>query len=433
MVGMNYKLAELEKKGTPIYAGIVGAGQMGRGMVGQMMSMKGMRPAVVVDVQLDNAKNAYRNAGLTEGKDFAAAQTIEEGNTLLESGKFVVTTNNELATKCCKIDCAVDATGVPEVGAKVAIDAINSGKHIVMLNVETDVCIGHILYKLANNAGVIYSGSAGDEPGAVLELYDFADALGFDVRVIGKGKNNVIDYDCTPETVAEEAKRKGASAKMICSFKDGTKTMVEMTAMANATGFLPDVMGAHGAAGTVKELPDLLSLKSEGRGGVLNSYRTVEYINGVAPGVFIIIASDQPDINHELAYLSMGNGPNYVLYRPYHLTSLETPLTVAKACIDHVPSIVPRAGLVAETGTVAKRDLKKGEKLDGIGGFTIRGTFISAKEAKEKNVLPMGLVNKSTEMLRDVKRGELITYADVKLDDTTLMVQLRRLQDALFI
>jgi predicted homoserine dehydrogenase-like protein len=430
---MNYKLAELEKQGKPIYVGIVGAGQMGRGMVSQVMSMKGMRPAVVVDVALDNAKNAYKEAGLSEGKDFAAAETVEEGNKLLNAGKFVVTSNNELATKCDIINCAVDATGVPEVGAKVAIDAINNGKHIVMLNVETDVCIGHILYKMANNAGVIYSGSAGDEPGAVMELYDFADALGFEVRVVGKGKNNVIDYDCTPETVAEEAKRKGASAKMICAFKDGTKTMVEMTAMANATGFLPDVMGAHGAAGQVKDLPDLLSLKSEGRGGVLSSYRTVEYINGVAPGVFIIIASKLPDINHELAYLSMGNGPNYVLYRPYHLTSLETPLTVAKACIDHVPSIVPRAGLVAETGTIAKRDLKAGEKLDGIGGFTIRGTFVSAKEAKEKNILPMGLVNKNTEMLRDIKKGEPITYADVKLDESTLMVQLRKLQDALFV
>ena len=431
MVGMNYKLAELEKEGKPIYAGIVGAGQMGRGMVSQMMSMKGMRPAVVADVAPDNAKNAYIEAGLSEGKDFARAETVEEGNKILDSGKFVVTSNNELPAKCRAIHCTVDATGIPEAGAKVAVDAINNNKHIVMLNVETDVCIGPVLYKMANDAGVIYSGSAGDEPGAVMELYDFADALGFEIRVIGKGKNNAIDYECTPETAAEEAKRKGASAKMLCSFKDGTKTMVEMTAMANATGFLPDVMGAHGASGQVKDLPDLLSLKSEGRGGILTSYRTVEYINGVAPGVFIIIASKLPDINHELTYLGMGSGPNYVLYRPYHLTSLETPLTVAKVCIDRIPSIVPRAGMTAETGTVAKRDLKAGEKLDGIGGYTIRGTFISAGEAKEKKILPIGLVNKNTEMLRDIKKGALITYNDVKLDENTLIVQLRKNQDAL--
>lgn len=433
MIGMNYKLQKLEAEGKPIYASVVGAGQMGRGMVGQMLSMKGMRPAVVVDVAIENAKNAYNHAGLTEGKDYVAAQTIEEGNKILAEGKFVVTTNNEIATKCERIDCAVDATGVPEVGAKVAIDAINNKKHIVMLNVETDVCIGHILYKLATNAGVVYTGSAGDEPGAVIEMFDFAEALGFDVRVVGKGKNNPLALECNPDTVADIAKEKGSSAKMITAFKDGTKTMVEMTAMANATGFLPDVVGGHGASGTVKDLPDLLSLKSEGRGGILNNYGIIDFINGVAPGVFIIISTDQPDILHELNYLSMGKGPNFCLYRPYHLTSLETPLSVAKACIDHEPTIVPRKGLVAETVTVAKKDLKKGEHLDGIGGYTIRGTFISAKEAKEKNLLPMGLVNKNTVLTRDIKNGEYITYDDVILDESSLMLQLRKLQDALFL
>lgn len=433
MIGLNYKLEKLEQEGKPILAGIVGAGQMGRGMVGQMMSMKGMRPAVVVDVVLENARSAYNNAGLTEGKDYVVAQTVQEGNRLLEQGKFVVTSNNELASKCDLIDCAVDATGVPEVGAKVAIDAINNKKHICMLNVETDVCIGHVLYKLAQNAGVVYTGSAGDEPGAVIEMFDFAEALGFEVRVVGKGKNNKVDYDATPDSVAEEARRKGASSKMICAFKDGTKTMVEMTAMANATGFVPDVAGAHGPAGTVKELPDILSLKSEGRGGVLDSYGVIEYVDGVAPGVFIIISTDQPDIKHELTYLSMGDGPNFCLYRPYHLCSLETPLSVAKACIDGEPTIAPRQGFVAETGTVAKRDLKSGETLDGIGGFTVRGTFIDAQEAKEKNILPMGIVGKNTKMVRDVKKGEMITYNDVELDENTLMVQLRKLQDELFV
>jgi Predicted homoserine dehydrogenase len=187
MLGLNYKLAQLEENGKHIMTSIVGAGQMGRGMVGQIMSMKGMRPAVVVDINIENAINAYQHAGLKEG-DYMIANTISEANELLAKGKFIVTDNPEIATKTDLIDCAVDATGVPEVGAKVAIDSINAGKHIVMLNVEADVCIGPMLYKMAQSAGVVYTGSAGDEPGSVLELYDFADALGFDVRVIGKGK-----------------------------------------------------------------------------------------------------------------------------------------------------------------------------------------------------------------------------------------------------
>ena len=433
MINMMYKLQKLEDEGKPIKASIVGAGQMGCGMAAQMTVMKGMDPVVVVDVVLENAKRAYLDSGYKEGEDFVEAETVEEANKLLAEGKFIVTKNNEIATKCDIIDCAVDATGVPEVGAKVAMDAINAGKHICMLNVETDVCIGHLLYKLANNAGVVYTGSAGDEPGAVVEMYDYAKGLGFDVKVVGKGKNNPLALECTPETVAEIAKEKGASPKMICAFKDGTKTMVEMTAMANATGFVPDVTGAHGAESDVAHLNDVLSLKSEGRGGVLDNYGVIEYINGVAPGVFVIIGTDQPDIAAELTYLSMGPGPNYTLYRPYHLTSLATPMSVAKACIDHEPTIVPRCGRVAETIAVAKKDMKAGEMLDGIGGYTIRGTFMAASEADRQNALPMGLVDKKTQLVHDKKAGEVITYDDVVLNNDNLIVQLRKLQDELFI
>lgn len=430
MLGLNYKLAQLEENGKHIMTSIVGAGQMGRGMVGQIMSMKGMRPAVVVDINIENAINAYQHAGLKEG-DYMIANTISEANELLAKGKFIVTDNPEIATKTDLIDCAVDATGVPEVGAKVAIDSINAGKHIVMLNVEADVCIGPMLYKMAQSAGVVYTGSAGDEPGSVLELYDFADALGFDVRVIGKGKNNKVDKTSNPDSVLEEATLKGVSPKMLTSFKDGTKTMVEMTAMSNATGYLPDIMGGHGAKGIVSELPDLFRLKSEG--GILNNYGIVDYIDGVAPGVFIIVSTEQPDIIHELNYLSMGKGPNYVLYRPYHLCSLETPLSVAKAVIDGVPTIAPRKGLVSETITVAKRDLVAGEYLDGIGGFSIYGSFEKASVANVKGALPMGIVNKKTKMVNAVKKGEIVTYADVALDNDSLMVQLRKIQDTLYL
>ncbi|MCL2842019.1 MAG: NAD(P)-dependent oxidoreductase [Oscillospiraceae bacterium] len=429
MIGMNHKLTQLEQSGTPIITSIVGAGQMGRGLAAQITAMQGMRPAVLVDAELTRARLAYTNAGLTEGQDFGYAETVAEGNRLLAEGKFVASTNTALATQCATVHCVVEATGIPDVGARVAMDAIDNKKHIVMLNVETDVCIGNLLYKKATEAGVVYTGSAGDEPGAVMELYDFACALGFEVRAMGKGKNNKIDYDCTPDTVAEEAAQRGLSARMLCSFKDGTKTMVEMTAMANATGFLPDVIGGHGPKCSVKDLPDVLSLKSEGRGGILNSYGVVEYVDGIAPGVFVIFHADQSDIVHELTYLNMGDGPNFCLYRPYHLCSLETPLSVARACIDGEPTIVPRAGIVAETGTVAKVDLKAGDALDGIGGYTIRGTFLSAVEAREKRVLPMGLVDRNTRVIRDVAKGALITYNDVALDESSLVLQLRREQD----
>lgn len=431
MINMMTKLQQREDEGNPIKASIVGAGQMGRGLVAQMLGMKGMDPAVVVDIDVENAKKAFTNSGKVENVDFIYTDDLNEANKLLEEGKFIVTTNNEIATMADAIDCAVDATGVPEVGAKVAMDSIRSGKHIVMLNVETDVVIGHLLKKLADEEGVIYTGSAGDEPGAVIEMFDYAKALGFDVKVVGKGKNNELELEATPETVAEIAKEKGASSKMICAFRDGTKTMVEMTAMANATGFKPDITGAHGASSDVKGLNDVLSLKSEGRGGVLDNYQVVEYINGVAPGVFVIVGTDKKDVAAELEYLSMGSGPNYTLYRPYHLTSLETPMSVAKAVIDHEPTIIPRFGRVAETIAVAKKDMKAGEKLDGIGGYTVRGTFMSAEEADNTNALPMGLIDNKTVLNRDVKNGDILTYDDVLLNEDSLIVQLRKLQDQL--
>jgi len=372
MWGMNHKLAALDAKGKYISAAIVGAGQMGRGMVSQMMLMKGMRPSVLVDIVADNAITAFHEAGVPQAQ-YGVTNVLHEANSLLEQGKYVVTENADIAAKANIIDVVIDATNVPEVGAKVAIDSINNRKHIVMLNVETDVVIGPLLKKLADNAGVIYTGSAGDEPGSVMELFDFANALGFDVRVIGKGKNNKVDLECNPDTVFEEAKQKNMNPKMLTAFKDGTKTMVEMTAMSNATGYLPDVRGGHGAVGSVKELPNLFRLKSEG--GILNQYHTIDYINGVAPGVFVIVSSELPVIKEELAYLSMGDGPNYVLYRPYHLTSLETPLSVAMAVLDHLPTIVPIGAPVSETITVAKKDLKSGAMLDGIGGYTVYGVF----------------------------------------------------------
>lgn len=430
MLGLNYKLSTLEERGEQIKVSIVGAGQMGKGMVSQMMSMQGIKPAIVVDIKVENAINAYKKAGVSDD-DIKVVKNLKEANKWLESGRYIVTDIAEIAAKANLIQVVVDATGVPEVGAKIAIDAITNKKHIVMLNVETDVVIGPLLKKMADNAGVVYTGSAGDEPGAVKELYDFADALGFEVRVVGKGKNNKVDLECNPDTVSEEAFRRGISPKMLTAFKDGTKTMVELTAMSNATGFVPDVRGGHGAKAKVEELPKLLSLKAEG--GILNQYGIVEYINGVAPGVFAIVSSKLPEVHKEMQYLSMGCGPNYVLYRPYHLCSLETPLSVVKAVLDHQPTIVPIRGPISETITVAKKDLKSGTKLDGIGGFTVYGTVERFNISQKMGAVPLGLVNKNTLLKKDVKKGDIITYDMVHLDQDSLIVQLRKLQDRFFV
>ncbi|HHW01954.1 MAG TPA: NAD(P)-dependent oxidoreductase [Thermoanaerobacterales bacterium] len=426
MLNLNTRLKQLEESGKKINIGLVGAGQMGRGMTSQMFCMKGIRPAVISDINLDNAKKAYTLAGINSD-DIAVAKTPSEAEEAMSRNKYVVTDNFEVVTKALPVDVVIDATGVPEVGAEIALESIYNGKHIVMLNVETDVTVGPILKKMADSAGVVYTVSAGDEPGAIKELYDFADGMGFEVVVAGKGKNNPLNLDANPDTVREKAEAQKMNPKMLASFVDGTKTMVEMTAVSNAIGFLPTKRGMIGPKATVKELPKLLSLKEEG--GILERYQVVEYINGIAPGVFVIVRTNLPAILEEMAYLSMGEGPNYVLYRPYHLTSIETPLSAARAYIYHEPTIAPKGAPVSETVTVAKKDLKAGEHLDGIGGFTIYGVIDTYENARKQNALPIGLVNKNVVLKKDVKKGETITYDMVTLDESSLILQLRRMQE----
>lgn len=429
MLGMNYRLKDLEEKNKPIKVGIIGAGQMGRGLISQLYKMKGMTPSVVCDLDVNKVLHAFSKSNIHEG-DYVITNNLSQANDAIKKGKIVVSEDKQIASFVEATDCVVDATGFTDIGAEIAVDTINNGKNIVMLDVEADVVVGPILKKKADKAGVIYTGSAGDEPGAVKEMFDFSEALGFDIKVIGKGKNNEVDYSCTPDSIRDYAISRGVSPKMQCSFSDGTKNMVELCCMANSTGLVPDVRGGHGPKSDIKNLDKVLCLKEEG--GILNNYGVVEWVNGIAPGVFVIVSSDLEFIHHEMQYLRIGDGPNYVLYRPYHLCGMETPLTIARAVLDKAPTIVPMDGLVCEAITIAKKDLKKGESIDGIGGFCTYGTIDKREVAKELNALPIGLINKNTKMAKDVKKGEIITYDDVILDEDSLLVKLRKEQDKIW-
>ena len=433
MLNMDKKLAKREEEGKIIRAGIVGAGQMGRGMVTQMALMKGIMPAIVSDIKFENVINAFHYAGISD-ENIAVAKTLEEANRYMEQGKYVATENSDLISQANLVEVAIDVTGVPEVGVKIAIDAMNNKKHVVMMDVETDVVIGSYLKKLGDKNGVIYTGSAGDEPGAVMELYSFARAMGMEVVVMGKGKNNKLDYDCNPDTVLEEATRRKMSPRMLTSFKDGTKTMVEMTAMSNATGFIPDVIGGHGPSASPKDrcadLNEIFKLKKDG--GILEKHHVVEYVNGIAPGVFVTVTTQNEEIAYQMGYHSMGPGPLWTLYRPYHLCNLETPLTVAKIVIDGEPTIIPLDGPVSECITVAKRDLKAGETIDGIGGYTTYGSIATAQETYEKGSVVYALVNKNARMKCDVKKGTLLTLDMVDLDTSTQLYQVRKEQDKMY-
>jgi predicted homoserine dehydrogenase-like protein len=408
VLNLNQKLRELEASGRPIRVGVVGAGQMGTGLIAQINQLRGMRVVAVADIDLSRARRALDLAGIE---------------------KAIVTDHALSLARALEVDVVVEATGLPEIGAEVALAAIEGKKHVVMLNAEADVTVGHLLARKAKEAGVIYTGSAGDEPAAAKELYDFADALGFEILVAGKGKNNPLRQTAVPADLAAEAKAKNMNPKMLCSFVDGTKTMVEMTCLANATGLTIDRVGMHGVEAGLSEVVGKLRLEAEG--GVLGRYGVVEFVNGIAPGVFVIVRTRQEVVLETMRYLKMGDGPNFLLYRPYHLTSLETPISAARAVIYNEPTIVSQGAPVAETVAVAKRTLDATDKLDGLGNTTVYGTILTAAGARNSGALPLGLAINGTRLRRKVAAGQVLTYDDVDLPDLPI-VALRREQDALF-
>ncbi|HQZ20793.1 MAG TPA: SAF domain-containing protein [Thermoflexales bacterium] len=422
------KLRERAAKQGPLRVGLVGAGQMGTGLISQIERMEGAQVVAVADVVPGRPAASFVEASVKASvKEINDAKAAADH--IRQSGRVAMNNADEMA-RIENVDVIVEATGVPEVGAKVCLAAIQAGKHIINMNVETDATVGYILNRKAKEAGVIYSLAAGDEPGAIKEIYDFADVLGFDIVMVGKGKNNPLDRTATPDTCAARAAEQQMSPKMLCSFVDGTKTMVEMTSIGNGLGFPPEITGAHGPACEVKDLAKVFVPQSEG--GILKGTKVVDYaVGSVAPGVFVIITTDQPKIIKDLKYLRLnGHGNNWALYRPYHLANLETPMSIVRAVIYGEATLATEHPFVAETIAYAKRDLNPGDKVDALGGFTVYGMIERADVARKGDQLPLGLAVGGV-IKHAVAKGQPIRYADIDLNETQTIVKLRREQDAL--
>ena len=428
MYEMDTRLLEREQQGLPILAAIIGAGQMGAEIVAQISLMKGMRPAIVVDIKQETVENAFRDAGLFDNAVFT--NDINAANRAITEGKLVGTTNWHLATRADDIEVVVDCTGFPELGARITMDCISNRKHIVMMNVECDVTIGPLLRRLCNRAGVVYSLTAGDEPGSIVELYRFARSIGYDVVAAGKGKNNPLNIKATPSDPewAEKAKARKMEARMLIEFVDGSKTMIEMAAVSNATGLVPDVRGMHCAKCNIKDLAKVFSLREQG--GILSKKGCVDFaIGDVAPGVFVIVTTQNAKIRASMIQRDMGEGPNYLLYRPYHLCSGETPITIAQAAIYNESTAHPMDYLTSECITIAKRNLKKGDMLDRIGEHCYRGSIELHSIAMANNFLPLGLAY-GAKLKCDVQEETVLTYDMVEFDEkNSMLLQLRRIQD----
>ena len=436
------RLVQREQDGNPIGVAIVGIGHMGSGVAYQISKMKGIRVSILAEIDVEKALDVYSAIGIPKG-DVIVTNRPDEARDAVRRGRPVVTEDGELPAYIDDVDAVVEATGLPEIGARVAYSSIMRKKHTIMLNVETDVVVGPILSELAKNAGVVYSIAAGDQPGAICEMYDWAVSLGLDVVAAGRGTwSRPGGQYLTPDSFYESAERVGGSAKMLCSFHDRTKPQIEMAVTANILGLVPDIRGMHEPFAYVDDLQNLFSLKEDG--GILSQTGVVELANCYTPegeevlkgtsggGVFLVVTSDHPGIQKNLKHIFRrveGAGPNYALYRPYHLTCVETPYSVVRACLYGETTGAAKNHLLTEVITSAKKDLKAGEILDGGGGYTVYGLIEKADVARKEDLLPLGFAE-DIPLIRDIPKDSPIKKSDVKLNTDSFLYKLRELQDA---
>ncbi len=428
LTGLAKDLAARGETGKPIRIGLVGAGEMGTDIVSRVAHMRGIAIGAISELKPGAARRSVEIAYGNE-VNVVEVSTADAANAAMERGSIALTDNVQALLEAGLIDVVVDATGIPSVGAEIGLAAMERGKHLVMMNVEADVTIGAYLRSEADRLGVVYSLGAGDEPSSCMELIEFVSAMGHRIVSAGKGKNNPLNIDATPDVYLDEAMRRHMNPRMLVEFVDGSKTMVEMAAIANATGLIPDKPGMHGPAAGRDELNQVLVPASAG--GVLSSGDgRVDYTigKGVAPGVFVVAEMDHPRIRERMEDLKMGKGPYFTFLRPYHLTSLEVPLTCARAVLYGKADMVPLPRPVAEVCAVAKRDLAVGDTLDQIGEYCYRAWIMEAAEARAAGAIPCGLLA-GARVTAAVRKGDLITRANTSVPADSKIALLRARQD----
>src|ERR1700736_5076536 len=411
----------------PVQVGLIGAGKFGSMFLNQVPTMPGVEVSVIADLDPERARNACRTVGWDIDR-IARTAFVASG-----------------AEACAdpSVEVIVEATGSPPAGIAHARAAIAAGKHIVMVNVEADVLAGPLLAEEARAEGVVYSLAYGDQPALVCELVDWARACGFAVAAAGKGTKYLPAYHIvTPDDVwahygltPEEARRGGMNPQMFNSFLDGTKSAIEMAAIANATGLAVPANGLAFPPCGVDDLPHVL--RATKAGGVLEQDGMVEVVSSLERdgrpvfrdlrwGVYVVLKA--PNDYARACFKEYGlktdpSGWYAAMYKPYHLIGLELGMSVLSAALRGEPTGQPR-DFRGDVVAIAKRQLRAGETLDGEGGYTVWGKLVPAQRSLAEGALPIGLAHE-VPLLRDVAAGEIVRWSDVTVPDTEA-VRVRR-------
>jgi predicted homoserine dehydrogenase-like protein len=444
-VNLYAKLVERDIAGRPIRIGLIGAGKFGTMFLTQVRRTAGMHLVGLADLDVTRAKGQLASAGWDAAR-YAAASL---GDALKARTTFV-TDDADALVACPNIDVIVEATGDPKTGTRFALKAIEHGKHIVMVNVEADALAGPLLARKARAAGVVYSLAWGDQPALICEQVDWARACGFKVISAGKGTRYHPTYHrSNPDTVWEILDkylkiddRASINPKMFNSFIDGTKSGIEMTAVCNATGLLPQTEGLSFPPASRFDLADICKPKSEG--GALEMTGVTEVVSSVdreerdiphhlAMGTFVVFEGESEYARRcfrEYHLMPDKSGRYAALYRPTHMIGLELGISVASVALRGEPTGTP-IGFHSDVVATAKRDLKAGEMLDGEGGFCVWGKQAPAQTSLDAGCLPLGLAHQ-VRLKRDIAEGAVLRWSDVDHDASDLAVRVRREMEAAF-
>ena len=432
--------------GKPVRVGLIGAGKFGSMFLAQARLSVGMQIVGIADLDVQRARDALTRTGWPQ----ACAAVVEGSGKMNDAAAagHVALTENALALIEAELDVVVEGTGSPQAGTRHALAAIEAGRHVVMVTVEADALVGPMLARRAEEADVVYSMAYGDQPALVCEMVDWARTCGFQVVAAGKGTKHLPEFHySTPETVfdhfgfsAEQVRRGGFNAQMFNSFLDGTKSAIEMAAIANATGLVPQTTGLNFPPVGVDNLAEVL--KPTGDGGTLSHSGTVEVVSCLnrdgSPvtrdlrwGVYLTFKAQHEYVRQcfgEYGLICDRTGEYAALFRPSHLIGLELGISIASAALRHEPTGVARQ-FIGDVAACAKTDLAAGQTLDGEGGWTVYGKLLPAHDSLSRRALPIGLASEA-KVIRPVVKDQLLSYDDVNLPaDDSVTVLRRTLED----
>lgn len=429
MIIIDRALEKLQSEGRPIRVGMVGAGFMGRGVaLNLIQATPGIELVCIANRSVDGAARAYHEAGIERVVTIDTAAQLEDA---VHSKQYAITDNAFALCEAENVDVVLEVTGAIEHGVKVALKAIENGKHILLMNAELDSTLGPLLKVKADKAGVVFTNVDGDQPGVIMNLFRFVKGMGVKPVLCGNIKGLQDPYR-NPTTQEAFAKQWGQKPHMVASFADGSKISFEQAIVANASGMKVAQRGMLGPvvdSGTpIEETVNLYPLEylMEGPG-------IVDYVVGAVPngGVFVLGMHDNPKQQHYLNLYKVGKGPLYCFYNPYHLCHFEVGNTIARAFLFQDAAVTPLGAPTVDVVATAKIPLSAGETLDGIGWYMTYGQAENADIVHRERLLPMGLAE-GCKLRRDVPKDQVLTYDDIELPADRISDGLRQAQNELF-